>query len=174
MTGEVRGTRSRALFSIGCSSPNANHCAVGASVPQPIDNQPVFCPVFACNNASAGLIPIEDHIPVRALLHQIFVHKYGTAFCRTNLDLRGADWFPSAAREAVLGRMDPVTGTLILVVADVKLDWRCSSGIHSIDVIICSDRFHDLSLVRMILAVPQADSRRELTQRPGPSREFRR
>ena len=84
------------------------------------------------------------------------------------------DGFPSAAREAVFGRMDPVTGTLIFVVADVEFDRRCYPGIHSIDVIIRSNRFHHLRLVRKILAVPQGDSGRKFTQRPMHLRDVRR
>ena len=174
MAGEVRRTCSRAFFPIRCCGPNAHHCAVGASVPQPVDNQPVLCPVFARNNAPACLIPIKNHVSVRALLHQIFVHKHGTAIRGANLDLRGAHGFPSAAWKAVLGRMDPLTGTLIFVVANVEFDRRCSSGIHSIDVIIRSDRFHNFSLVRKILAVPQGDSGRKVTQRPMRLRDVRR
>ena len=62
--------------------------------------------------------------------------------------------------------MYPVTGTLILVVADIKFDRSRSPGIHAIDIVIRSDRFYDVGLLLMIAAVPQVDRDRKVTQRP--------
>jgi hypothetical protein len=120
------------------------------------------------------LIPIENQISTLALLYHVFVHNYGTALYGTNLEFRGVDGFPSAAREAILGRMDPVPGTLIFIVADVEFDRRCYPGIFSIDVIIRSDRFHHLRLVRKIFTVPQCDCSRKVTQRPMRLSDVRR
>jgi hypothetical protein len=53
--------------------------------------------------------------------------------------------------------MNPVTGTLVLVVTNEKLDWKRPTGIHAIDIVIRSDRFLDSRFVRSIFAVPKRD-----------------
>jgi hypothetical protein len=63
------------------------------------------------------------------------------------------DWFPPGARKTILGRVNPVTGALILVIANIEFNRRGASEIHPVDIIIRTDGLHDLILVRTILTV---------------------
>ena len=135
---EVRRTRLCALFSVLCCGPDAYHCAVRTSVSHAVRDEPELCPVFARDDASVCLIPIENQIPALPFLDYVFIHQ-DRLIGRTNLEASGTDRFPSRTRQTVLWGMDDITGTLILVIADVEFDRTTVAKIFSVGVIIYSD-----------------------------------
>jgi hypothetical protein len=63
------------------------------------------------------------------------------------------DWLPPGARKTILGRVNPVTGALIFVIANIEFNRRGASEIHPVDIVIRTDCLHDLILVRAVHAV---------------------
>jgi hypothetical protein len=113
-----------------------------------------------------GLIPIEDHIPPRALRHQISVHKNGNSPLKTDLNTSGVDWFPSGTRKAIFGRVDFVARALILVITNIEFNRKRASEINSVDIVVYPDGLHDWLIKRTILAAGKPYSRRKFSQRP--------
>src|SRR5580704_8417822 len=94
---ELRGARLSGHFSINCSGPDAYYRSVGRSVLQSVGNEQELSQVFARNDPSMRLIPIENHIQLRSLRHQVFVCKDGNPALRTDLHARGMNWLPARA-----------------------------------------------------------------------------
>jgi hypothetical protein len=63
------------------------------------------------------------------------------------------DGLPTGPRKTVFGRVYFVPGTLVFVIADIKLNRRRTAEIHSVDVVVRTDCAHDLRLERAILTV---------------------
>src|SRR6202030_1156821 len=139
---EIHGARLSARLSIGSGCPDADHSPIGRSVLQSVGNQQELRNVFAGNDSSMRLIPVEDHILPRSLGHQISIYKNGNSALGTDLNTTGMDWAPSGARKKIFGRVNSVSGPLVFVIADIELNRRCTAEIHSIDIFIRTDCTH--------------------------------
>ena len=163
---KVHRTRLSACFSINRRSPDADHCPVGWSVLQCVGNQPELGPVFARDDSMMRLIPIEDEVALVSLCHEISVHENGNSTRRADLHARGMDKLPTRSWETIFGRVNSFTGALVFVIAHIQFNRKSAADVHSIDVVIRTNRAHNLVIERTIMTVCKPDDGWKLAQRP--------
>src|SRR5713101_4695113 len=152
---ELHGARPRLVLAISCRGQYSNKRRIRSVPCNRIEHEPCLSAVLACDHPPMSLIPIQNQVLYRSLLHQILIHNNRRRTSHWDRQTTGAHWLPTGAREAVLGRVNGFTSALALVVADIQID-RLSiiAHISAVDVVTDAERTYYPRLQWIVLAQP--------------------
>src|SRR5579863_1108955 len=128
-----------------------------------IGHHPKLTPILAGNDSASALIPVENQFLIRALSDHIFVDDNLAAVLKGNRCIPGMDRIPACSREAILRRVDRISGPLTRIIANIKLNWCADRAtVEPIRIIANTYRLYNPLFQRMFFALPRSEGIRKL------------